>query len=223
MMARQAPQPNPAPMIDKRTLPSDNPRRVLLMVIGKTPQVVTETIYALAAQRKPAFHPTEVHLITTLDGQREAKVALLRQPPEAETSGWFHRLRADYRLPDIRFGLDTIHLIRDRRGDPLLDVRTDAENECAADLITDQVREMTADPDCVLHVCLTGGRKTMTYFLGNALGLFGRPQDRLSHALVDAPFETNADALAAPHLIRQTEDKRHGDAIPLKRIHFIEA
>jgi hypothetical protein len=40
-------------------------------------------------------------------------------------------------------------------------------------------------------VSLAGGRKTLGYYLGYALSLFGRPQDRLSHVLVSAPFESH--------------------------------
>ena len=45
---------------------TDFPRRILLAVSGLTPQIVTETLYALAVIQKPAWIPTEVHLITTL-------------------------------------------------------------------------------------------------------------------------------------------------------------
>jgi hypothetical protein len=51
------------------------------------------------------------------------------------------------------------------------------------------VRGLTADPGSALHVSLAGGRKTMGYYAGYALSLFGRAQDRLSHVLVSEPFE----------------------------------
>ena len=49
----------------------------------------------------------------------------------------------------------------------------------------------TADPDSAVHASIAGGRKTMGFYLGYALSLFGRPQDRLSHVLVSGPFESN--------------------------------
>lgn len=168
--------------------PETYPRRILLMVIGRTPQVMTETLFALAQQRQPPFIPTEIHLITTKDGEKDARLALLSDDP-----GWFHRLRKDYGLPPILFDADTIHLIRGADGEPLDDVRTAEDNEACANLITDLVRTLTADDQSALHVSLAGGRKTMTYYLGNALALFGRPQDRLSHTLVDTPYETHRD------------------------------
>ena len=44
------------------------PRKILLAVTGISPQIVTETLYALgceAEENPDAFIPTEVHLITT--------------------------------------------------------------------------------------------------------------------------------------------------------------
>ena len=171
--------------------PQDFPRRILLMVTGRTPQVVTETLYAIAVRPQPParpFVPTEIHLVTTAEGYQDARLALL--DPAA---GWFHRLCADYGLSGIAFGPDQIHRITDAAGRPVDDIRTAAEHDACADLITERVRVFTADPQAALHVSLAGGRKTMTYYLGNALTLFGRAQDRLSHVLVPPPFESNRE------------------------------
>ncbi|WP_295438089.1 CRISPR-associated ring nuclease Csm6 [uncultured Thiodictyon sp.] len=171
--------------------PQDFSRRILLMVTGRTPQVVTETLYAIAVRPLPParpFVPTEIHLVTTAEGYQDARLALLDP-----ASGWFHRLCADYGLAGITFGPDQIHRITDAQGRPVDDIRTAAEHDACADLITERVRVFTADPQAALHVSLAGGRKTMTYYLGNALTLFGRAQDRLSHVLVPPPFESNRE------------------------------
>ena len=166
--------------------PHAYPRRILVMVTGRTPQVVTETVYALAHQ-EPPFIPTEVHLITTAEGEQDATLSLLA-PGEAQ----FHNLLRDYDLGPIQFDAGHIHVIKDSSGAPVSDIRTHEEHEACADLITEMVRDFTAaEEDTALHVSLAGGRKTMTYYLGNALTLFGRAQDRLSHVLVPPPYETN--------------------------------
>lgn len=162
--------------------PESYPRRILLAVTGLSPQVVTETLYVLAVQAKPAFVPTEIHLITTRQGAEHARLNLL-----SRQIGWFHRLRADYALPEIAFHAKCIHVIPDAAGGELDDIRTPADNARAADFVTERVRALTSDPDCTLHVSIAGGRKTMGYYLGYALSLFGRGQDRLSHVLVSAP------------------------------------
>jgi CRISPR-associated protein (TIGR02584 family) len=108
----------------------------------------------------------------------------------SEEPGWFHRLRADYHLPPISFDASQVYTIPGADGRPLEDISTDEDNRRAADFIADQVRAITLDPTTSLHASLAGGRKTMGYYLGYALSLFGRPQDRLSHVLVSSPYES---------------------------------
>lgn len=48
-------------------------RRILLAVTGMSPQVVTETLWALAVHQQPAFMPTEVHVATTEAGAEDRK------------------------------------------------------------------------------------------------------------------------------------------------------
>jgi CRISPR-associated protein (TIGR02584 family) len=163
------------------------PRRILLAVTGLSPQIVTETIYALAVTGKPAWVPTEIRIITTRRGAEEAQRAFLSD------EGWFHRLCADYRLPEIAFGPENLHVIRTPGGAALDDILGEADNAAIADFITEQVREITADPNASLHVSIAGGRKTMGFYVGYALSLFGREQDRLSHVLVPPALESRKD------------------------------
>lgn len=176
------------PHIPDSTDPTAYPRRILLAVTGLAPQVVTETLYAIAVADQRRFVPTEVQLVTTREGAHRAKLALLSEDP-----GWFHRLRRDYALPPITFGPEQIHVLHDAAGEPLEDLRTAEDNERAADQITELVRVLTADTHTALHVSIAGGRKTLGFYLGYALSLFGRPQDRLSHVLVSEPFESSWD------------------------------
>ena len=171
-------------------LPRDYPRRVLLAVVGQSPQILTETVYALAvsAQDASAFTPTQVQVITTEVGAQALQERLLKSPD----SVW-GQLLADYGLESIEFDLSSVFVVADPDGRPLRDVRSSADNASLADAITERVRLLTSDPDCALHVSLAGGRKTMGYYAGYALSLFGRSQDRLSHVLVAAEYETCPD------------------------------
>jgi CRISPR-associated protein (TIGR02584 family) len=187
--------------------PHEHPRRILLCVTGLSPQIVTETIYALA-HAQPPFVPTEVHLVTTSNGARLAKAALLH--PDG---GQFHTLLADY--PAIgrpRFDDACIHVIQADDA-PLADIRTPEENAAAADAITALVAELTRDETAALHVSIAGGRKTMGFYLGYAFSLHARPQDRLSHVLVSAPFESHPDFFFPPVRPKRlaTRDGRHID------------
>lgn len=166
---------------------SDPSRRILLAVTGLTPQVVTETLYALACREESRWIPDEIHLITTATGAENARLNLLLP------DGWFHRLCVDYRLPAIDFPVSNIHVLQDADGKDMEDIRTPEQNTLAADFITETLRALTEDEATELHVSIAGGRKTMGYYLGYALSLYGRPQDRLSHVLVSEPYETNRE------------------------------
>ena len=187
-------------------------RRILLAVTGLSPQIVTETLYALAVAgdvSSAAFIPTEVHLITTDSGAKLARIALLH--PDG---GQFHTLLADYpQLGRPAFGEQHIHTICDARGQPLADIRTPQENASAADSITALMAELTRDPQAQLHVSIAGGRKTMGFYLGYAFSLFARPQDELSHVLVSGPFENHPEFFYPPAMPRRlaARDGQHID------------
>jgi len=110
------------------------PHRILLAVTGLSPQIVTETVYALALTQTPRWVPDEVQLLTTARGADNARLKLLSHEP-----GWFARLCADWRLPPIAFDAARIHVVRRADGSELDDIRDDADNLAAADAIVDLV------------------------------------------------------------------------------------
>lgn len=189
--------------------PAAYPRRILLAVTGLSPQVVTETLYALAIPCASPFVPTEIHLLTTQEGARRARAALLH--PDG---GQFHALLADYpQMGNPVFDDAHIHVIATPDGMPLPDIRTPDENAAAADAITTLVAKLTRDDAAALHASLAGGRKTMGFYLGYAFSLFARPQDRLSHVLVSSPFENHPQFFYPPIISRRlvTGDGHHVD------------
>ena len=56
------------------------------------------------------------------------------------------------------------------------------------------------EENSALHVSIAGGRKSMGFYIGYALSLFGRVQDRLSHVLINEPFENNPAFFFPPRL-----------------------
>jgi len=174
-------------------------RRILICVTGLSPQIVTETLFALSVSQTPRWVPDEIRLITTQRGADNARLTLLSDNP-----GWFHRLCRDWQLPPITFDASHIEVLQDARGKPLEDIRDDQDNQRAADGIADLVRRMTEDYNTEIHASIAGGRKTMGFFMGYAMSLWGRPQDRLSHVLVSAPFESRPEFFyptPSPHVI----------------------
>lgn len=163
-----------------KTHPADFERRILLMVAGHSPAIITETLYALTQTQQTAYIPAEIHVITTSSGKDVLLKKLLAE-------GILLQFCREYGI-DIVFDESSIHVITDSKGKALNDLQTEADNEAAADFITAKVRELTQDENTSLHVSIAGGRKTMTYYLGYAMSVFGRVQDRMSHVLVEDDY-----------------------------------
>lgn len=161
-------------------------KKILLCVTGLSPQIITETLYALAVGNKKPWIPDEIHVITTNEGAERIQLTLFDENP-----GWFSKLVKEINLPYIKFDSETIHIIKNAKSEPMVDIRTPDDNTMAADYINNTVNNMCKNPKTQLHVSLAGGRKTMGFYVGYALSLHGRQQDKLSHVLVSSPFEAN--------------------------------
>jgi CRISPR-associated protein (TIGR02584 family) len=159
-----------------------NSNLILLAVTGLSPQVVTETLYAMHRQGEPL--PAAIHILTTEEGYQRARLTLINE-------GWLARFYKDYQLPPPVFSEHSIHVLQHAGGERLNDIRSHSDNQAMADGITEWIRTFTADPDTALHVSIAGGRKTMGFYAGYALSLYGRQQDRLSHVLVTPDYESH--------------------------------
>jgi CRISPR-associated protein (TIGR02584 family) len=127
-------------------------RHILLCVAGMTPQVVTETLYALTQQRHERVD--EVRVITTTRG-RERLLAALLDPARGEFFGFCRDYQVDH--SSIKFDETTVALLWTPDGRALEDIRTPEENECAGDQICEIVRGLTAGRGTRVHVA-GGGR-----------------------------------------------------------------
>lgn len=183
--------------------PAEYRQRTLLALCGLSPQVVTETLYALTFMRTPPYVPTRIEILTTEEGRQRALLELL--DPD---SGKFLAFCREFDLDELTLALDasSIRVIAGPDG-PLADIQSKADNRCAADAIIERIRVLTADDDAALHVSIAGGRKTMGFLAGHALSLFGRPQDRLSHVLVAQSFVTRPDFFYPPKRPRVLYDQ----------------
>lgn len=169
---------------------------ILIAVLGTSPGILTETVWALAMN---ATHPVVVDrvvVITTTAGQKKAVEELLT--PSAEYGGQtvWEALKAQLAATGMEtcgkliFGPAGIRvfLTADESGH-LEDIRTAVENDLAADFILKEVRREMAE-DVTLIGSVAGGRKTMSTLLYAVFSLLGRPQDRLTHVLVNDLFES---------------------------------
>lgn len=160
-------------------------KNVLFLVTGMTPQIITETVWALACDpnNNNPWIPDEIYVLSTEDGLNQIKATLF-------DDGIFEQFKKDYPiLKNTNFQQENLHIIQ--HNDLVLrDLKTPKDNELAANLICQKIRDFTNQNDIVLHVSIAGGRKTMGFYAGYALSLYGRACDRMSHVLVESEFES---------------------------------
>lgn len=160
-------------------------KNILFLVTGMTPQIITETVWALACdpENTEQWVPDEIHVISTGDGLNQIRSRLFED-------GIFQQFKNDFpQLSHVMFDESCLTVIKNDHGESLFDLKTPQDNEHAANMICDKIRWFTRDDHVALHVSIAGGRKTMGFYAGYALSLYGRAQDRMSHVLVDDKFE----------------------------------
>ncbi|HWP59654.1 MAG TPA: CRISPR-associated ring nuclease Csm6 [Candidatus Acidoferrales bacterium] len=153
--------------------------------------MVTETLWALARQKPPVW-PRELRIITTQSGADACARLLLGK--RGKLASYFR----EYRQPKARCASDNVIVLRGADGEPIEDLRTPQDNLVVAEQIAAVIRDLTARPNVRLHCSVAGGRKTMGVLLALVLQIYGRPQDRLYHVLVPAPFESRPDFFYIP-------------------------
>jgi|CZKV01.1.fsa_nt_gi CRISPR-associated protein (TIGR02584 family) len=171
----------------------------LIAVVGTSPAILTETIWALAkpSGETPLVIPEEVIAITTTQGRDKITEQLLTPSVDFGGQTVWQTLRlallGSGAVMDSRL---TMRIAVIERSDPktgltepLADIRDREQNLVAAEFILRQVRDQTSSKDRRLIASLAGGRKTMGALLHAAFSHLGRPQDRLTHILVDEPFD----------------------------------
>lgn len=154
---------------------------VLITVLGSSPAVITETLYAL--HRKDRF-PNKMHVFTTSKGK-----ATLETCSFVEVLSQFcHEYDRDISLLDNI----NVHVVKDEQGNELDDIRCDQEQILMADMITGVIRNIVAtdqDNNVVIDASIAGGRKSMSFYMGYIFSMFARDVDYLSHVLVDSQYE----------------------------------
>lgn len=165
-----------------------NKQNILFFVAGMTPQIITETVWALACDKSNPnpWLPDEIVVLSTTTGLNQIKGRLFEQKV-------FDDFKKEYpQLKNIQFDERSLVVI-EHNGAALEDIKTPAENEIMADQLCAMIAELTQKQHVSLHVSIAGGRKTMGYYAGYALSIYGRKQDALSHVLVETKFESGSN------------------------------
>jgi len=174
-------------------------KNVLIAVVGLSPQVITETLFALHQQQKSV---RAIHIITTRQGKEKINAHLL-----SPTDGKYYQYLKEYGIDPatIDFGFHNIHTIKDTNGMEIDDIEGEEENESLLKTCMELTFSLTRDPDTAVFFSIAGGRKTMSACLTLAAQMYARPQDRLYHVLVSPEFEENRDFYYPPREPRLIE------------------
>lgn len=162
---------------------------VLLMVLGTSPAVLTETVWALA-MRKEAVIPDEIVVITTLKG----KACLQGVLEGGESSVWgtlCAALKKKGKKVDgrLHFGAQNSIQVFSQGSRDLEDISTGEENTCAANFLLRVIRGYSENPRTQIYASIAGGRKTMSALMLSCMSLLGRDDDHVLHVLVHEPFD----------------------------------
>jgi len=177
-------------------------REIFIYVAGTTPQIITETLYALH-KLEPPVHPDELYIITTGKGAKVMQEILVDKGKLKEFCQEFN----------VAYTPPCIITLKGMDGQMLDDIRTEEDNEVVGDFIIEFIREKAEDERARLHCSMAGGRKTMGFYLGSALVLFGRPWDKLYHVLVTPEFESHPEFYWKPVKDKELEIKDPTDSI----------
>ena len=167
-------------------------KNILLAVTGLSPQVITETLYALHQNNRQV---DVIHVITTRVGKEKIYAELL-----GGRNGHYYKYLKEYGFStgSIDFGRHNIHVIADEHGIEIPDISSEADNEQLLKKCLELTFHLTQNPQTAVFFSVAGGRKTMSSCLTLAAQMYGRPQDRLYHVLISPEFESSRDFYYPP-------------------------
>jgi len=164
-------------------------KNILVCAVGLTPQIVTESLYALSVQQQIIID--EIYVLTTargkkvLSGKDDAKFT-----PKVSLSSEIKNLCKAYNLKVPKFSNSSKYVITAKEeAIDLPDIRDDKHNILFPNKAAEFIRKLTSEPSNTLYCSISGGRKTMGVHLASALSIFGREQDKLLHILTEEEFE----------------------------------
>lgn len=164
----------------------------LLAVCGCTPQVITETLYALFLKK---IKIDRVVVLTTISGKAACNAHLF--DPKY---GHFIRFLKDFRFEgeSIDFTSRNVIAVEDMNGNPISDISSEDDNEYFLRACMETAFQETRDSGSRVFFSIAGGRKTMGACLALAAQFYGRRQDRIYHVLVSPEFENSKDFFYPP-------------------------
>ncbi len=170
---------------------------VLVTVVGTSPAVVTETLWALKEER-PELLPDEVKIYTTKKGWETFEQKVLNK--KRGKSVWEDLQEKVGKEITLRK-----HVFEDTQGGDLADIVSCTDQELVADQLLRGIREYknANHETCRLVGSVAGGRKSMSALMYAAMSLGADARDIITHVLVDDK------ALAFPDFYFSGQEQQH--------------
>lgn len=159
---------------------------ILVCTLGKSPQVLVETVWALANQEKRIV-PDEIVAISMNNFARDVKDSIF-----GKGKGWnlLIGMLRKAKVPIVgKLHFEDVIVANDEKG-LIEDLRTEEDNTRCANYFFALLRSYLGEGDDTrVIVSLAGGRKSLSALVTANMSLFARPQDRLVHLIADSKFE----------------------------------
>lgn len=166
-------------------LSMDKKKTILVCMLGKSPQVLVETAWALVNQKK--IVPDEIVAISMNNFARDVKDSIF-----GKGKGWsllIDKLRKVGISVAGKFRFEDITIANDEKG-VIDDLRTVEDNTRCANYLFVLLRKYLVEMDDTrIIVSLAGGRKSLAALVTANMSMLARPQDQLVHLIADARYE----------------------------------
>ncbi|HEC25168.1 MAG TPA: TIGR02584 family CRISPR-associated protein, partial [bacterium] len=141
----------------------------------------------------PPVYYDEIFIITTKIGKNILTEKLIN-------SNVFKEMCTDIKDGPATLSLDKKCIVVPKYddGEELTDIKTTLDNQIMANFITSFIKRKAVDSASRLHAFLSGGRKTMSFYMGLAMELYSRSWDKTYHILISPEFESNRDFYYKP-------------------------
>ena len=151
---------------------------ILVISVGATPQVITETLWYYTYNEIREFD--RIVLVTTSVGKSNIIKELYDNKRLENLELALAKKTGHFEISD-----EDIITLKDSKGNELEDVRTSNDSEDMAKHVFEIMKELTLDNNSRLTVVIAGGRKTMPAILALASSFYGREQDEMVHVLIN--------------------------------------
>lgn len=172
----------------------DSRQVVLLSLVGTTPAVLTETVYALVTSPEPIV-PDRVIAVTSAGGRDVLNDQLFKRGNWNQLRDFLIQKRgvSSKKLLFGQIGESIRVFPSSDRSRELDDIRSIEDNEAVAEFLMEVVRGFVENESIRLVASLAGGRKTTSALLHSVMTLLGRSDDLLTHIIVDEPWPSFRD------------------------------